>query len=413
MTPSRWLAVPTVATLAFLAACSGSDPIASDGDASEIVVAIREGDNGVAPMLVERWNELNPETPARVEHITGSADEQRRQLSLELDSGGSSFDVLGLDVVWTGEFAANGWIDELEAGSAQDIWEGSLDSGWHDGKQYAMPLLLGAGLLYYRTDLVDEAPTSWQGLVESGTEAASGSGLDAFVAQGASYEGLAVNYLELLWGAGGDLFNEDRTEVVFGGEPAEKALQFMRDSYDAGVYAPGFNTMTETEARASFDGGQSVFMRHWANPYHAMATAEGSAIEDLFSIAPLPTFDGSGSASTLGGINLALSSNSDEPEESAAFITWATSDPEAQSILAENGNGPVLKSTYEDPAFADDVMLQTLKAVLPDAKSRPSVPKWAEISIAMQQEVFDGYTGQQSIDEAVEAISEVLKDSLR
>ena len=48
-----------------------------------------------------------------------------------------------------------------------------------------------------------------------------------FVAQGAQYEGMVVNFLEYYWGAGGELFNEDATEVLWDDDIALEAVNFM------------------------------------------------------------------------------------------------------------------------------------------------------------------------------------------
>lgn len=88
-------------------------------------------------------------------------------------------------------------------------------------------------------------------------------GIAPFVGQGAQYEGLVVNYLELLAGAGGDLFNREGTEVEYGGAPALTALTFMQDACREALYAEDFDTMKETEALQRFEDLQAIFMRNW------------------------------------------------------------------------------------------------------------------------------------------------------
>lgn len=405
------MSVMTVGLVGALTACSGSTPGGGSADGEGFVVAVRSGDNNVAPELVKLWNETNPDNPAQLEVLSGnSADAQRQQLTLELDAGGEDFDVLGMDVIWTGEFAENEWITPIEGADEVDktYWEGALESGQYQGETYALPLLLGAGLLYYRTDVVDEAPASWSEFQELQPEIES-QGMTTLVAQGAAYEGLVVNFLELYWGAGGEVYNEDHTELLFDRGIASEVLSTMKEYYEDGIYPPGFNTMTEVESRALFEQGDAAFMRHWVAPYRAMAEEEGSAIADSFDIAPLPTISGEGTSSALGGLNLAVSAFSDSPEAAQEFVLWASSDEEAQRLIAEAGLGPVIQETYEEPEYADDPAMQSLKQILPDARSRPAIPDWNRVSVALQQEVFDAYTGEKDIDSAVEAINAALE----
>jgi multiple sugar transport system substrate-binding protein len=88
------------------------------------------------------------------------------------------------------------------------------------------PYNSNAGFLYYRTDLVDEPPTTWDELKDVGLAAAEEEGIAGFVGQGAQYEGFVVNWLEYFWGAGGELYNEDQTEVLFDPAVATEVTEF-------------------------------------------------------------------------------------------------------------------------------------------------------------------------------------------
>ncbi|MGH2698795.1 MAG: ABC transporter substrate-binding protein, partial [Actinomycetota bacterium] len=88
------------------AGCAGSTPDEGGGDGGgELSWAI--GGSEAAPGGVHRevaalWSEENPDNPIRIERLPDAADEQRQQQSLELNAQGSGFDVLGMDVIWTG-----------------------------------------------------------------------------------------------------------------------------------------------------------------------------------------------------------------------------------------------------------------------------------------------------------------------
>lgn len=404
--------VPAVAAAIALivAGCSGGTP--EDEGGGELVWPVPAPQEANSQATVDRWNEQNPDTPVRLEILPEAADEQRQQLSLELDAEGSGFDVLGMDVIWTGEFAENGWIEPLGdlRGEVDGVLlEGALDSATWDGELWAVPYISGSAFLYYRSDLVDTPPTTWPELMEVGLTAAEEAGIAPFVGQGAQYEGMVVNYLEYLWSADGDLFNEDGTAVEFGtGDAALTALEFMRESLENGFYAPGYNTMAEEEARIAFQSGDAVFMRNWPYAYPLMQDEAESEVAGSFDIAPMPTFTGQDTISAVGGLNLAVSAFSENKEAAREFALFAATDLDAQvEVATEFSQLPVLESAYAE--LTDDPVFQVLADVVPFARPRPPVPEWNEISATMQQEIFAAYNGDKDPQEAIDAVQAMLE----
>ncbi len=398
------------------AACAGGPGGETTADA-ELVWAI--GGPGAQPggtfqLITEMWNEENPDTPVTIDILPEDADEQRVQQSLVLNAGTAEFDVLAMDVIWTGEYAANDWIVDWEAQRGQieeGILDGPLESAQYEGQLWAVPFSSNASFLYYRTDLVDEPPATWDELAEVGLEAGEEAGIAPLVAQGASYEGFVVNFLEYYWSAGGELYNEDNTEVLWpSGDAAQTALDFMRESFDAGVYGPGFNTAMEEEARNEFQSGNAVFMRQWPYAYELILQDDDSPIRDDFEIAPLPTFDGDGTISALGGYNNAVSAFSENEEAAREFVLWLSTTPEVQQFMGERADPPVLAEAYD--ALDDDPVMSLLGDVLPDSRARPPIPQYTAVSDVMQRELFAAYQGDTDPDAAIEAVGDALQDAI-
>ncbi|MDQ3640940.1 MAG: ABC transporter substrate-binding protein [Actinomycetota bacterium] len=385
---------------------------------AELVWAIGEIDavpDGPAQVIARMWNDQNPSGPkVRVHGLPASADHQRQLMATELNAGLGGFDILTLDVVWTGEFAENGWLADLQdrAPRFRNVALAvPMQSAMWSGRLWAAPFISDAGILYYRTDLVTTVPTTWEEMVRVGLAVGAREGIAPFVGQGAQYEGMVVTYLELLWGAGGDLFDAGGTNVDFDDAPARKALDFMRDAYQRGFYAKGFETMREEEARIAFQNGGAVFMRNWPYAYPHLAGLENGSISNVvgrFGIAPLPAFHGKGTTSATGGHNLAVSRFSQSRRAAKDFVTFASTSPEVQRLLAEKyRRGPALTSAY-DGLGADPVMAP-LGRILRDAKPRPPTPEWSAISDEIQQNVFPAYTGPLPSAAAVREIRSFLE----
>jgi multiple sugar transport system substrate-binding protein len=400
------------------ASCAGTSPEDGGGDGGgELSWAIGGSESapgGVHREVAQLWNDENPDTPVRIERLPDDAGEQRQQQSLELNAEGSGFDVLGMDVIWTGEYAVNGWLESLE--DVRDEIEevsipGAFESATWEGELWAAPYNSNAGFLYYRTDLVDEPPTTWDEAVEMGLEIGEKEGISPFVAQGAQYEGMVVNFLEYYWGAGGELFNEDASEVLWDEELALEAVEFMRDSVESGFYASGFNTFLEEESRNEFQSGKAVFLRNWPYVYGLASDEAESEIAGKFDIAPLPTFTGEGTISALGGFNNAVSAFSDNKEAAKEFVVWASTNEEVQTLLGKSSLPPTMASVYEE--LQDDPVMKLLGEVLPDAKPRPPAPAWNDISVTIQQEIFPAYNGRKDPQKAVEAVGAFLEESIQ
>lgn len=401
------LGVAVVALALITTGClRGSSP--EEDREGEMVWAIAGSDMTPHEQVRDLWNEQHPDTQVRIERLPDDADNQRVQMGLELNAEGTAFDILALDIIWTGEFAEYGWIESLEEfrGEAEEqLLGGPLATGTFEDELWAMPYNSSAGILFYRSDLIDEPPKTWEEAVEMGSQAAEEAGIYPFVGQGAAYEGLVVNYLEYLWGDGGDVLGEDGTEVLYGQDDAAvNAVEFMHEAQDNGFYAPGFNTMMEDQAKTEFAAGNAVFMRNWPPFYDFLQEPENSQVVDNFDIAPLPVFEEGTNPAVLGGYNLAVSAYSEHKDAAKEFVRFAALDPDVQRGLAEGALAPVLESTYEE--LQDDPVM----SLMGDAHTRPPVPAWNDISLVFQQQVFPAYTGQQPAEAAVRNVESELTE---
>jgi multiple sugar transport system substrate-binding protein len=410
-----------VAALA-LTACSLPAPAGSEAGPNELVWAIggaAANPGAVNEQIAELYTEQDPSRPTvRVEQLPDAADLQREQMAYELQAQGSGFDILGLDVIWTGEFAVNGWIESLDdiRGDLEGVvLQPTLESAIYEDTLWAAPFNTNAGFLYYRTDLVDEPPATWDELSQMAQEISEREGIGGFVGQGAQYEGMVVNYLELVWGAGGTLVNEEGDAAVLAeGDAGTQALEFMQESLQNGVFAPGYNTMMEEEARFAFQAGDAVFMRNWPYAYALMSGEDEenpSQVAGNFDIAPIPTFTGDGTTSALGGFNLAVSAFSEKKEEAKDFVAWIATDADAQRLLVEASTPPVREATYEE--FQDDPVMALLGEILPQAQPRPPVPEYNFLSQDIQQTVFPAYNSRAPVEQTIESLNAELTDQMQ
>src|SRR5437762_4323068 len=103
---------------------------------------------------VERFERANPGIHVLVQHTPDDAT-QRHQLFVQwLNARAGEPDVLQLDVVWTPEFAAAGWVLALDRWhpTASDFFPATIAANTWADSLFAMPWFMDVGMLYWRTD---------------------------------------------------------------------------------------------------------------------------------------------------------------------------------------------------------------------------------------------------------------------
>src|SRR3954469_14137520 len=200
----------------------------------------------------------------KIVEFPASADEQRTQFVQRQEAKSGDCDVFRSDVIWTAEFASQGWLYDLGPymeSNKDRFFDSSIETATYDGKIWGVPSYTNAALLYYRTDKVDEAPTTWQQVYE---EAAGKGGI---VFQGASYEGLTCDWLELAYSAGGEVLSEDGKKAVIDSPENVEATKLMADAVKNGAAPKGVVNYMEPESLTAWQTGKPAYMRNWPYAY--------------------------------------------------------------------------------------------------------------------------------------------------
>ncbi|MFF4233626.1 ABC transporter substrate-binding protein [Streptomyces sp. NPDC001820] len=363
--------------------------------------------------LLDDWNRGHAKEQVTLVELPDSADETRAQMISELRSGSDRFDVLNIDVAWTSEFAAAGWISPLQRDRfpLDSFLAPVVDTATFDGRLYAVPYVTNAGLLYYRKDILERAgerpPHTWAQLARQARELAPKYGMDGYAGQFLPYEGLTVNATEAVHSAGGSFLRDDGARVTVDSASARAGLEFLAGGVRDGWISPQARGYKEEESRQAFQDGRLLFLRNW--PYvYSMANSPGSKVAGAFGAVPLPGPSGPGT-SVLGGSNLAVSSHSRHPESAADLIAYLTSERVQRQVLTEGSLPPVRAALYEDPALIRAYpYLPTLRQSVLAAEPRPKSPRYDQVSLAVQAVVQDVMALRQTPQQAVERLSREL-----
>ena len=374
-----------------------------------ITFCLGKDTSGDKTALTKQFNKENPGITAKLLEFSTSADEQRAQFVQRQEAKSSECDVFYSDVIWTAEFASQKWLYDMTPyvkTKAQDLIPATLKTVTYDNKMWGMPQQTDAAFLYYRTDQVDSPPATWQEVYKQA------DANDGIVYQGAPYEGLTCDYLELAFAAGGRVLSEDGKKAMIDSPENLEALQFMVDGVKKGIAAKGVTTYMEEESRRYWESGKATFMRNW--PYaFALSQMEGTKVKGKFDVMPFPKFEGAGTAGILGGHNFVISVHSKNPGAALKFVDYFISPKVQETEFVEYSLAPTLAAVYDDPdvkkkyKFAGD-----LKQAVQQAEARPVSPVYPQISQAIYKNVNEALAGRTSPEQALKTAQEQITQAL-
>jgi trehalose/maltose transport system substrate-binding protein len=406
-----WIVILTLMLLPVLAACTESEREASGPGAVTIVFKHGKiaGDPAPFRRLLDGFERENPGIRVKDETLPASTDEQHQFYAINLEGKGAEFDVLSLDVIWVPEFARAGWLRDLSGLLAEDernaFFPGPLDAVTYDGRLFAVPWYIDAGVLYYRSDLLAKygrgVPKTWGELVETAQAVTAGEpGLYGFIWQGKQYEGLVCNVLEFAWSNGGGVLSDGKP--VLDSPQNIEALRFMRDLITTyRVTPPLVTTAIEEPTRHLFGSGKVLFLRNWPYAWNIF-NRQGSAVRGKVGVAPLPSFPGRESASTLGGWQLGVNKYSKHPEAAEKLVRFLASPAAQKSLALTIGYRPTRKALYKDPdLLREQPVIESFYGVFMKARPRPVTPYYLMITQVLQPELSAAISGIKTPEEAL------------
>ena len=325
--------------------------------------------------------------------------------------GDSPYDLAYMDIVWVPKFAAAGWLEDLsDRVNFEELkttyLQADLDGGTYKGGLYRMPLRSDGGMLYYRTDLLNEGgfapPATFQELIDISKQLQE-RGLSewGYVWQGKQYEGLSAMFVEVLKGFGGFWIDPETNEVGLDKPEAINAVNFLRTTIEDKISPPGVTTYAEEETRRLFQNGNSVFLRNW--PY-VVALASDSKIAGKFDIKPMVSVPGIQSGSCLGGWGLGIVKSSKHQDEAWQVIEYFNQKQVQRDLISITGFVPARRSLFNNQKLVREYnYLPDLLKVIENAVLRPPIAQYAQASDILQRYLSAAITKSKTPESAMKA----------
>lgn len=409
----------------FLAACSSSAKQAESSEQSTTVAESKEeskeasGDSTVLRMLVPGYDSgyLKKELDngiagfekanegVKVEIVSVGWDELNSKI-VSLYQAGDAPDIMLTGSRTLKQLASLGVAEDLSSYITDDFKskrvESVLATGQVDGKQYGIPMAFSSRALYYRSDLIEMAPTNWDELFETAKKVhAENSDVYGFAIPTDITSG-TDELLNFIYQNDGALV-DDKGNITFSTDANVGTLEYLKKFNDEKLVPDVVSTARADQAKLFANGNLAMFV---SGPWEK-ETLDAAADKAPYKVAVLPA--GVKQAETLVTDSYVISSISKNKELAWKFVEFM-GQPEYQRPVSEAfGWFPILKVEFEDERFNTEFM-QAFAASIEYGVSEPQVEDWDSFNKAFLTAVQKAVTGEMGAKEALdEAQAEVAQ----
>lgn len=372
------------------------------------------------------WNESHPDQPIELTVDTYPNAEMHNKLLIALQSGVGAPDIADININFFQNFL-KGDIELVELNKIiepeqSNIIQSRLDIYSKDGKYYGIPFHVGATVVYYNKEIMDQAGVNpddiktWSEYVEAGKKvvAATGKPMTAFEVTNQRPFWPMINQ------QGSDYLDKDGKPIL-DNEINIKTLQSMYDMiYKDKIAIPMPSGDTGKEEFFTFmnkGGIASLIMPMW---YMGRFTAYMPDLKGKMLIRPMPVWEeGNAKSSGQGGTGTAITKQSKNQELAAQFLSYAKLTKEANiRIWQELRFDPVRWDVWDTPElqqpdeyFGNEKVFNVLLGI----KDSITSPHYAELSSAAQDLVISNVMFKvlkeqsQTPEEALKAAADELR----
>ena len=355
--------------------------------------------------MADKWNAENPDKPIKFVPTVYPFDDMHNKLLIALQSGVGAPDLVDIEI---GKYA-NFLKGDIQLVPLNDIVEPELDNivkarvdiYSKDNTYYGICFHVGAAVMYYNTELCDQAGIDWENIKTWDEYYQAGKKLKEALPDKywTSVESGDIWHMwPMITSQGGDMLDKDGKPSINSPQMA-KALEFNRKMVDEGiaVVAPG-NYHHSEEFYAMMNGGDiaSISMPMW---YMDRFTDYMPDLSGKIAIAPLPVWEAGQPRSVgMGGTGTSITKQAENLELVKEFLAFAK--------LSKEGNIEVWNTLGFDP-------IRTEVWSLPEMTEAEN--KFTEYYVNKPSDVLNQIKDEilsVNVSEALPATLDVMKNSV-
>jgi arabinogalactan oligomer / maltooligosaccharide transport system substrate-binding protein len=275
---------------------------------------------------------------------------------------------------WLGGFVQDGLVAPIELGDkASEFQDVAIQAFTNEGKVYGLPYATENIALMRNTDLVPEAPTSFDDMIAKGTAAGVQYpfvvGLDPANADPYHLYPFETSFGNSVFAQNAD-GSYDGSQLTIGDETGQAFAAWLGQQGAAGTI--NLN-LTQDLSKEAFNSGQTPFIL--TGPWN-VADAEAKGIN--IAIDPIPSAGGQTAAPFVGVQGFYLSAKSKNALAANEFLVNYLATEDVQTALYEAGDRPpALTAAYEKAAA--DPIIAGFGAVGAEGVPMPSIPEMGSV----------------------------------
>jgi multiple sugar transport system substrate-binding protein len=273
-------------------------------------------------------------------------------------------------------------------------------AGGETGVRYGLPIRVGASWVFYRTDLIEEFPTTWADynamLGELTTDGQYGLGFAGVPAQ------LVKLFLARFWSRGGALLSADWQPQI-NGEEGVAAVQSLFDAM-TNYAPPGILAWDNPDASNAFLNGDVAVLEGWASfILPSLDDPDASQVAGNWSVAKYPE-DGTGNFTQH---NFAIFNTSQNAQAAFDYIAYCTGPDTALRLLNEFKEESPRKTVWTEPAVLEEQpYLETVVQAYDVGRPfTPGLPQWLELFIGLAEGLSAAMSEQKSPQQALDDVA--------
>lgn len=335
---------------------------------------------------------------------------------ISLLAGKEPPDLAVIGTRWLLELLDMDVVEPIEKWVSKDLLD-NIDPALMEGKVkgvlYGLPVAAGTRLMYYRSDIIDKAPETFEEMLTIAQKINKPE--EKFYAVGMA----GKKYVELtehayyLFGNGGYYFemlpDGSYGKCTVNDEAGVGALTFMNDLVNKyKVTQPGVTAYTRDEIQDLFVAGNlGIFL----SGGFTATLLEQRGVTFKWDVAPMPHFEGKPQSTLIVTDSIVLFKTSDAKEEAGKFLDFFYSDPWRIQFDKLVGFPPVTKSLANDPFFQKPVYKVMIEQI-PNAKGWPLIPEWPECNDIIWDNIVATFLGEKDPKTAMDDAAREI-DALR
>jgi multiple sugar transport system substrate-binding protein len=327
--------------------------------------------------------------------------------------GGAAFDVVQMDTVWTAQFAAAGWIEDLTPlvsdAIKAEVPASALSAVMYRGRVYGIPLFNSAKHLFYHQRLLQQAgfdrpPATLDEFVTQ-AKATTMPGQWGSIWSWKQSEALICDWLSIMFTRPGAQLFDARGRAIFHTRGGTEALQWMVDLlYTHRAVDPASLESTEDDVRRALQTGIYALTYNWEGVLPEANDPAKSRAAPHIRVGLLPGGGGVKSASVTGSEGWAIVRHSGRKQAAWKLLQRMASPAWQKTAAIITGNYPILSTLYSDPELLRKIQdFPIYGEQFNYLVVRPQIVNYAQVSDIIQKHLHTALLRKISPKNAMEA----------